>query len=134
MMNFFEFVADKSVEGIILHHFDGLFFNRIPLLKKLKWREIAGFNFIFSSYDKKNMYRNAEYPDGLMPEKYQGNDVTSFRTMSWDKPYLEVSYGIENIFKVFRIQAMHRLSYLDQGFDGRKVYPFMIKGSFTIRL
>ena len=134
MMNFFEFVADKSVEGIILHHFDGLFFNRIPLLKKLKWREIAGFNFIFSSYDKKNMYRNAEYPDGLMPEKYQGHDVTSFRTMTWDKPYLEVSYGIENIFKVFRIQAMHRLSYLDQGTDGRKVYPFMIKGSFTIRL
>lgn len=134
MMNFFEFVADKSIEGIILHHFDGLLFNRVPLLKKLKWREIAGFNFILSSYDKKNMYRTAENPTGLLPEQYQGHDVTSFRTMSWDKPYLEVSYGIENIFKVFRLQAMHRLSYLDQGADGRKVFPFMIKGSFTIRL
>jgi hypothetical protein len=54
--------------------------------------------------------------------------------MTWDKPYMEVSYGIENIFKVFRLQIHHRLSYLDVEEGGKKVWPIMIKGSFTIRL
>ncbi len=142
MMNFFEFVGDKSIEGIFLHHFDGLFFNRIPLLKKLKWREVAGFNFILSSYDKTNMtYNETTNPDGLLPETYIVDPVTkieypltTFKTMTWDKPYMEVSYGIENIFKVFRLQIHHRLSYLDVEEGGKKVWPIMIKGSFTIRL
>lgn len=134
MMNFFEFAADKSVEGIFLHHFDGLFFNRIPLLRKLKLREVAGFNFIFSSYDEKKLVRTTDNPEGLMPETYNGQEITKFRTMSWDKPYMEVSYGIENLFKVVRIQAFHRLSYLDPGPDGKDVNKFAIKGSFIIRL
>ena len=46
-MNFFEFVVDESVEGIFLHHFNGLLLNRIPLMKRLKLRSIAGFNFVW---------------------------------------------------------------------------------------
>ena len=134
MMNFFEFVADKSVSGIFLHHFDGLFFNRIPLLKRLKWREVVGFNFIFSTYEKKNYIRTADNPEGLLASSINGNPVTEFRIMDFGKPYMEVSYGIENILKIIRIQAFHRLSYLDPGPDGKKVPKFMIKASFFIRL
>jgi hypothetical protein len=135
MMNFFEFVADKSVSGIFLHHFDGLFFNRVPLLRKLKWREVAGFNFVFSTYSKDNYIRTADNPNGLLPQHDKnGYELTPFRIMDFGKPYMEVSYGIENILKVIRIQAFHRLSYLDPGPDGRVPPKFMIKGSFFIRL
>lgn len=143
LMSFFEFAADESVEAIILHHFDGLLFNRIPLLKRLKLREVAGVNVIFSSYDNKNYIRTfdengnpgGDNPDGLLAPSYNGKESTPFRTMSWEKPYVEVSYGIENLFKVVRIQAFHRLSYLDKGpIQNKKVYPFMIKASFMIRL
>ena len=63
-----------------------------------------------------------------------GIEVTKFRTMKLEKPYVEVSYGIENLFKVVRIQAFHRLSYLDKGPDGKTVYPFAVKASFIFRL
>ncbi len=135
MMKFFEFVSDRSIEGIFLHHFDGLLFNRVPLLRRLKWREAAGFNFIFSTYSQKNYIRTADNPDGLLPAKDpNGYDLTQFRIMDFDKPYMEVSYGIENILKVVRIMAFHRLTYLDPGPDGKKISPFAIKGSFLIRL
>ncbi|MCE1167152.1 MAG: DUF5686 and carboxypeptidase regulatory-like domain-containing protein [Sphingobacteriia bacterium] len=143
LMNFFEFAADASVEAIILHHFDGLLFNRIPLLKRLKLREVAGVNVIFSSYDNKNYIRTfdengnpgGDNPNGLLAPSYNGREMTPFRTMSWEKPYVEISYGIENLFKVVRIQAFHRLNYLDRGpLSDKKVYPFMIKASFMIRL
>jgi len=135
MMKFFEFVSDRSIEGIFLHHFDGILFNRVPLLRRLKWREVAGFNFIFSTYSQKNYIRTADNPEGLLPEKDpNGYDLTRFRVMEFDKPYMEVSYGIENILKVVRIMAFHRLSYLDPGPDGKKISPFAIKGSFLIRL
>ncbi len=143
LMNFFEFAGDASVEAIILHHFDGLLFNRIPLLKRLKLREVAGVNVIFSSYDNKNYIRTfdengnpgGDNPDGLLAPTYNGKEMTPFRTMTWEKPYVEISYGIENLFKVVRIQAFHRLNYLDRGpLSDKKVYPFMIKASFMIRL
>lgn len=134
LMHFFEFAGDESVEAILLHHFDGLFFNRVPLLKRLKLREVAGLNVIFSRMTDKNNFRTADNPDGLLPEYDNGIEVTKFRTMKLEKPYVEVSYGIENLFKVVRIQAFHRLSYLDKGPDGKTVYPFAVKASFIFRL
>lgn len=129
MMNFFEFVTDESVEGIFLHHFNGLLLNRIPLMKRLKLRSIVGFNFVWGTYNKKNYIRTEDNPDGLMPAIYEGRPLTQFKILEWEKPYMEVSYGVENIFKVFRIQAMHRLSYLEGGMK-----DFAVKASFTISL
>lgn len=134
LMHFFEFAADESFEAILLHHFDGLFFNRIPLLRRLKLREVAGLNVIFSRMTNKNNFRTADNPDGLLPEIDNNIEVTRFRTMQLEKPYVEISYGIENLFKVVRIQAFHRLSYLDKGPDGKTVYPFAVKASFIFRL
>ncbi|PKP27578.1 MAG: hypothetical protein CVU06_01625 [Bacteroidetes bacterium HGW-Bacteroidetes-22] len=134
LMHFFEFAADESIEAIFLQHFDGFFFNRVPLLKRLKLREVAGLNIIFSRMSDKNNFRTVNNPDGLLPETDDGIEVTKFRTMKPEKPYVEISYGIENLFKVVRIQAYHRLSYLDKGPDGKTVFPFAIKGSFIFRL
>jgi hypothetical protein len=54
--------------------------------------------------------------------------VTKFSRFS-DLPYAEVGYGIENIFKIFRIEAFHRLTYLD-----RDVSAFGIKGTIQVLL
>jgi hypothetical protein len=40
-------------------------------------------------------------------------DRYSFDSLDPNKPFAEVGYGIDNIFKVFRLQAFHRLTYLD---------------------
>ncbi|MFZ4740570.1 MAG: DUF5686 family protein [Bacteroidales bacterium] len=136
MVNYLEFAADQAVEGMVMHHFQGLFFNRVPLLKRLKLREIVGANFIFSSLDKKNNFRTINNPNGIMAETFNDKKITHFSVMSFDKPYIEAFWGIENLFKLFRITAYHRLTYLDEpdvphlfGIKG-----FYIKGSVYITL
>ena len=98
MMNYYEFASDKYVSLLVEHHFDGFFFNRIPLFRKLKWREVVSAKGLIGRVNDENM--NAmRFPDGM-------RELT--------KPYGEASIGVENIFKLFRIDAMWRLSYLSQ--------------------
>ncbi len=139
-MNYMEFAADQAVEGMIMHHFQGLFFNRIPLFKKLKWREVAGCNFVFSSLKKENDYRTIANPYGLMPKTFNDGKqelaLTPVKTMDINTPFVEVFYGVENILKLLRITAYHRLTYL-QGTDVPHLFGikgFYIKGSFYVSL
>jgi hypothetical protein len=136
MVNYLEFAADQSIEGMVMHHFQGLFFNRIPLLKRLKLREIIGANFIFSSLSDKNNFKTSNNPNGIMAETFNGKKITHFGVMQFDKPYIEAFWGIENLFKLFRITAYHRLTYIDEpdvphlfGIKG-----FYIKGSIYLTL
>jgi len=97
MMNYYEFASDRYVSLYAEHHFQGFFLNKIPLMRKLKWREVVSAKGLIG--DLSNRHKNImDFPEGL----YQVND-----------PYLEASIGIENIFKIFRVDAMWRLSYLD---------------------
>ena len=135
-MNYMEFAADQAVEGMVMHHFQGLFFNRIPLFKKLKWREIAGANFVFSSLTKKNAYRDGiSNKDGLLVGP-NNNNFTMMKIMDINTPFVEVFYGVENILKLVRISAYHRLTYL-QGQDVPHLFGvkgFYIKASFYLSL
>ncbi len=97
LMNYYEFVSDKYIKVYYTHHFDGFFFNRVPLFRKLKWREVAFITGLIGGMDKANKDYSV-FPEGLY-------------TLS--KPYFEAGAGIENIFKVFRVDAVWRLSYLD---------------------
>lgn len=118
LMNFFEFVTDETLEASYSQHFDGFLLNRIPLMKKLKWRMVAGAKAAWGNFS----YRNSE----IIPEENNmGEQVTKFRTLTNTMPYVEVSYGIENILKFIRIDAIHRLTYLDN--PGAK--KFGVKGS-----
>lgn len=97
-MNYFEFVSDRYVALRAEHHFDGFFFNKIPLFKKLKWRELIGINAIYGSFSDENL------TEMLLPQYTYGFDT---------KPFAEAYVGIENIFKFVRIDAIWRLTYLD---------------------
>ncbi len=97
-MNFFEFVSDRFVSLSGTHHFEGLFLNRIPLLKKLKLREVVSAKAVYGTFDERNA------------EVLELDGIDTFRK---NRPFLEAAVGVENILKFLRIDALWRLSYLD---------------------
>jgi hypothetical protein len=111
MMNYYEFVSDEYANIFAEQHFQGFFLNRIPLIRNLNLREVISCNILYGGLSDKNK-SVMEFPEGLT---------------SLTKPYYEASVGIENIFKLFRIDAMWRFSYLDH----ERVSPFGIRA--TIR-
>lgn len=110
LMNFFEFISDEYASIMLTHHFDGFFLNKIPLMRKLKWREVVAFRSVVGNLGNRHR-KELVVPDNI----YELND-----------PYMEVALGIENIFKILRIDAMWRLNYLDHP----NIAKFGIRGAF----
>jgi hypothetical protein len=109
LMNFLEFVSDHYESISIDQHFNGFFFNKIPLFKKLKWRETASFKAIWGGLSNENN-------PSLHPSLYQLPVAQNGQPITYglgSTPYEEGSVGIENIFKFVRIDLVHRFTYLD---------------------
>ena len=123
LMDYFEFVSDRYASLEYQHSFEGFILNRIPLMKKLKWRLVANANILFGGLRDENL--NVALPD--LDEN--GMEIPAFQTLG-NTPYVELGYGIENIFKIIRVDAFHRLTYLDSP-DVRK---FGVKISFQFIL
>ncbi|SDM30496.1 CarboxypepD_reg-like domain-containing protein [Catalinimonas alkaloidigena] len=104
LMNYFEFVSDTWASMQYQHSFEGFFLNRIPLMRRLKWRMVATGNVLYGSLRPANQALSYEF-DG------EGTAVMA-RSLG-RAPYAEVGYGIENIFKLVRVDFVHRLTYLD---------------------
>jgi hypothetical protein len=112
MMNYYEFVSDQYASIFAEHHFQGFFLNRIPLIRKLHWREVVGCNILFGELSERNK-QVMVFPPGLS---------------GLSEPYYEAGIGIENIFKLFRVDAIWRFSYLDHP----NVSPFGIRGTMQL--
>ncbi|NDW18550.1 carboxypeptidase-like regulatory domain-containing protein [Dysgonomonas sp. 216] len=98
-----EFTNDVQFTWHLDYRMGGWLFNRLPLLKQLKLREVFGFKGFIGSLSKRN---NPKYNSDLLVFP---NDVFSMG----DTPYMEVNVGVENIFQFFRINYVRRLNYLD---------------------
>ncbi len=109
LMNFLEFVSDKNVEVNIDYHMYGFLFNKVPLLKKLKLREVAGFKLLYGGLRPEN---DPKYNKEQL--KFPIDKWGETTTYSLEKqPYIEASVGVENIFNLIRVDVIKRLNYLD---------------------
>lgn len=119
LMNFLEFVSDKYAGMNIQHSFNGFFFNKIPLVKALKWREIISLKVLLGDISQKN---NPTLSQGLMklPENSDGTVLSQSLTR---RPYMEGSLGMSNIFKFLRVDVVRRFTYL----DNNRVSPWGIR-------
>ena len=109
LMNFFEFVSDQQIFIRAGHYFKGFFFNRVPLLKKLKLREVATFKMVYGSLSDAN---NPLITEGI-PLFNLNQDGERLTNIFDDGAYIEGSVGLTNIFKVLRLDLVKRFSYLD---------------------
>lgn len=114
-MRYFEFVSDAYVAIHLENHFEGFFLNRIPLLKKLKWREFLVNKVLFGRLADKNRQGPLAFPEGLSGLK---------------QPYWETGFGIENIFKVIRVDFLWRIGPIDNALVKHRFY---VKPSLYLR-
>jgi hypothetical protein len=105
LMDYGEFVSDRFASLHYSHHFEGFLLNRMPLMRKLKWRLVGTSNIILGGMSSMNKALIAERPD---------DDGLTVGFLSRGVPYIELGYGVENIFKFFRVDFIHRVSYLDK--------------------
>jgi len=109
LMNFQEFVSDHYASINIDHDFNGFFFNKIPLIKKLKLRELIDFKGLWGGVRSQN--NPANDPSLLrFPVSSPGVPITYSLN---NGPYIEGSVGIGNIFKLVRVDLVRRFSYLN---------------------
>jgi len=107
LINNMEFLNDRFASLDFTWDMNGKIFNRIPLLKKLKWREFLGFKMLWGTLTDKNNPNLAENAgDAMLMAFPEGSYV-----MDSKKPYCELILGVHNIFKFFHIQYVRRLNY-----------------------
>lgn len=107
LINNMEFLNDRYASLDISWDLNGKIFNRIPRLKKLKWREWLGIKCLWGTLtDKNNPTLAANAGDGMLMEFPEGSYI-----MDSKRPYIELIAGIHNIFKIIHIQYVHRLNY-----------------------
>ena len=108
-MNFLEFVSDQYVSLNIDHCFNGFIFNKVPLLKKLKLRELVTCKVLYGGLSKIN---NPDYQNDLFKFPTDNNGILQTYTLE-KKPYIEASVGVSNILKIFRVDLIKRFTYLN---------------------
>ena len=102
-----EFLNDRFASLYISWDFNGKIFNRIPLLKKLKWREYIGFRCLWGGLsDKNNPFLEQNANSDILMLFPEGCHI-----MDSQKPYYELSVGIHNIFKLIHVEYVRRLNY-----------------------
>jgi hypothetical protein len=126
LMNFLEFVSDKYVSINIDQCFNGFFLNKVPLIKKLKWREIISCKVLYGGLSKTN---NPDYQNELFKFPTT-NDGTPLTYTLENKPYIEAGIGVSNILKIFRVDLIKRFTYMNypnvSGFGFRVQFRFDI--------
>ena len=96
-MQFFEFASDKWTNVFFEHNFNGLVLGKIPLVRKLDWRELVSFKAAFGSIRENNLEKTPIIP------------ISGMNSLK-GAPYYEVGVGISNIFRLFRVDYAWRLS------------------------
>ena len=112
LMTNMEFLTDRFLQAEFNWDMQGKIFNRIPLIKKLRWREYIGAKMYWGGLsDKNNPY---------LSENTEGDIIVAFPEQSHllnpRVPYWEISLGIRSIFRFFQIEYVRRMNYNNERF------------------
>ena len=123
MMNNMEFLSDRYAFASVSWDLSGKLLNRIPLVKRLKWREYFSVKGMWSTVtDKNNPFLERNKADRLLFQFPDGAKI-----MDTNKPYWEVVVGVHNIFKFFAVDYVRRMSYNGAGIKKNGVrFGFMM--------
>ena len=110
LINNMEFLNDRYASLALSYDMNGKLFNRIPLIKKLKWREMFRIRGLWGTLTDKNNPYKSHNPD-LFLFPMRNGAPTSY--VMGKTPYIEASIGIYNIFKLLHIEYVRRLTYTD---------------------
>ena len=125
MMKNMEFLGDRYAYGSISWDLNGKLFNRLPLIRKLKWREWIGVKGMWSSLtDKNNPMLEQNRNDRMLFQFPKDSKV-----MDKNTPYWEIVLGVHNIFKFFAVDYVRRMNYYGPGIKKNGV-RFMFMASF----
>lgn len=108
LMNAMEFFNDEYFSWDLTYYMNGLIFNRIPLIRKLNWREVITCRGMYGRLNEKNR-PNPANTGNLYKFPYENDEYHYLN----GKPYVEVAVGIENIFRVLRVDYVRRITYTD---------------------
>ena len=109
MINNMEFLNDRYASLQLTWEMGGKILNRIPLLRKMKMREIIEFKTLWGTLSDKN---NPFLAENLGSSKLMVFPENSF-VMDGHKPYMEWAIGVQNILSLIQIEYVHRINYLD---------------------
>ncbi len=129
LINNMEFLNDRYASLDVSWDLNGKIFNRIPLLKKLKWREAIGFKMLYGHLTDKNNPMKHPGDSELFLFPTRDGRPTSF-VIDPKTPYMECSVGIHNIFKILHIDYVRRLNYLDHPDANKWGVRFMVMMTF----
>lgn len=129
LINNMEFLNDRYASLDVTWDLNGKIFNRVPLLKKLKWREAIGFKMLYGHLTDKNNPLKRPGDNELFLFPTRDGRPTSF-VMDPKTPYMECSVGIHNIFKILHIDYVRRLNYLNHPDANKWGVRFMVMMTF----
>ena len=105
LMDAMEFANDKYLSLDMTYYGNGVLFNHIPLINKLKLREVVTFKGLMGGLsDRNNPARNSS----LLQFPAEARASVMGKT-----PYMEIGCGIDNILTFLRVDYVWRLTYRD---------------------
>ena len=135
LINIWEFLNDRYASVMVSWDMNGKILNRIPLLKKLKWREWIGVNVLWGTLTDKNNPAASNFSDPdlfFFPGRFNADGVYESNTYRMDpkKPYVEAVVGVHNILKLFHVVYVRRLTYLDHPNINKNGVRFIFRMTF----
>nr|WP_177168160.1 DUF5686 and carboxypeptidase-like regulatory domain-containing protein [Xylanibacter ruminicola] len=125
-INNMEFPTDRFLSGQVNWDMNGKILNRIPLLRKLKWREWIGFRVLWGELsDKNNPYKDHNIGNPILMYFPEGSYVIDPK-----RPYMELSLGLHNIFKIIHVEYVRRLNYNELPTAHKHGVRFMVRATF----
>ena len=126
LINNMEFLNDRFASLDVGWDLNGKLFNRIPLIKRLKWREFIGVKCLWGKLTDKN--------NPLLPQNAGNATMMQFPegcyVMDPKRPYVELIAGVHNIFKILHVEFVHRCNYTYLPTCTRNGVRFMMRMTF----